>query len=126
MPPSWISRAKFVAQYLSKKYVYSPEAGAACGARVVEVTGKLVARLKEQKKAGSPYYMGDSLTAMDVYGATVTTMFGALPPGQCDMDAGTRAAFEIRDAQTEAALDPILFEHRDMMYAKHLELPLSL
>jgi hypothetical protein len=30
------------------------------------------------------------------------------------------------DAQTEAALDPILFEHRDMMYAKHLELPLSL
>lgn len=30
------------------------------------------------------------------------------------------------DAQTEAALDPILFEHRDMIYAKHLELPLSL
>ena len=27
---------------------------------------------------------------------------------------------------TEAALDPILFEHRDMMYAEHLELPLSL
>jgi hypothetical protein len=37
-----------------------------------------------------------------------------------------RAAFEARDAQTEAALDPILFEHRDMMYAQYLELPLSL
>jgi hypothetical protein len=32
----------------------------------------------------------------------------------------------MRDAQTDAALDPILIEHRDMMYAKHLELSLSL
>jgi hypothetical protein len=53
-------------------------------------------------------------------------MFGALPPEQCKMDAAMRAAFEMRDAQTESALDPILFEHRDMMYAKHLELPLAL
>jgi hypothetical protein len=42
------------------------------------------------------------------------------------MEASSRAAFELRDAHTEAALDPILFEHRDMMYARHLELPLSL
>ena len=42
------------------------------------------------------------------------------------MEASTRAAFEMRDAQTEAALDPVLFEHWDMMYAEHLELPLSL
>ena len=35
-------------------------------------------------------------------------------------------AFETRDAQTEAALDSIMLEHRDMMYAQHLELPLSL
>ena len=42
------------------------------------------------------------------------------------MDAGTRAAFEALDAHTEAALDPLLLEHRDMMYANHLELPLTL
>ncbi len=42
------------------------------------------------------------------------------------MDASTRAAFEELDTQTGAALDPILFEHRDMMYAEYLELPLSL
>jgi hypothetical protein len=42
------------------------------------------------------------------------------------MDATTRAAFATLDAQIEAAFDPILFEHRDMMHAKHLELPLSL
>jgi hypothetical protein len=66
------------------------------------------------------------LTAVDIYSATFTAMFAPLPPDQCKMDASTRAAFETRDAQIEAALDPILFAHRDMMYAEHLELPLSL
>jgi hypothetical protein len=42
------------------------------------------------------------------------------------MEASMRQAFETRDAQIEAALDPILLEHRDMMYAEYLELPLSL
>lgn len=115
-----------VAKYLGKKYGYSPEAGAASGARVAALVGMLVARLKAQRAAGSRYYVGGSLTAVDVYSATFTAMFSPLPSGRCEMEASTRAAFESRDAQTEAALDPILFEHRDMMYADHLELPLSL
>jgi glutathione S-transferase len=115
-----------VAKYLGKKYGYSPQAGAASGARVAELVGMLVARLKAQRKAGSRYYVGGSLTAVDVYSATFTALFSPPPPEHCKMDPGARAAFETRDAQTEAALDPILFEHRDMMYAEHLELPLSL
>jgi hypothetical protein len=86
----------------------------------------LAARLKAQRKAGSRYYVGDSLSAVDVYSATFTGMFRPLPPEQCKMEPGTRAAFETRDSLTQAALDPILFEHRDMMYAEYLELPLSL
>lgn len=115
-----------VAEYLGRKYGYSPDIGVASGARVAQVLGMLVARLKAQREAGRRYYVGDSLTAVDVYSATFTAMFRPLPPDQCEMESSTRAAFESRDAQTEAALDPILFEHRDMMYAKHLELPLSL
>jgi hypothetical protein len=53
-------------------------------------------------------------------------MFAPLPPEHCKMDASSRAAFALRDGPTDAALDPILFEHREMMYARHLELPLSL
>jgi glutathione S-transferase len=115
-----------VAVYLGKKYGHSPEAGAASGARVAELVGMLVARLRAQREAGSRYHVGHSLTAVDVYSATFTAMFGPLPPDQCEMQPSTRAAFKTRDAQTEAALDPILFEHRDMMYAEHLELPLAL
>jgi glutathione S-transferase len=115
-----------VATYLAKKYGYSPESGAAAGARVVELLGMLAARLKAQRQAGSRYYVGNALTAMDVYSATFTAMFGPLPSGQCAMDASSRAAFETLDASTAAALDPILFEHRDMMYRERLELPLAL
>jgi len=53
-------------------------------------------------------------------------MFRPLPPAQCAMEPTTRAAFEACDDATQAALDPILFEHREMMYREHLELPLSL
>jgi glutathione S-transferase len=114
------------ANYLAKKYGYTPEAGASSGTRVVELLGMLAARLKVQREAGSRYYVGDSLTAMDIYSATVAAMFKPLPPHQCEIRASTRDAFETLDAQTEAALDPILFEHRDMMYTEYLELPLSL
>jgi glutathione S-transferase len=115
-----------VAKYLGRKYGYSPQAGASSGARVAGLLRMLVARLKAQREEGNRYYLGKSLTAVDIYCATVTAMFGPLPPFQCEMDLGTRVAFETLDAQTGAALDPILFEHRDMMYAEHLELPLSL
>lgn len=114
------------AKYLAKKYGYSPEAGAAAGTRVAQLLRMLGERLKSQRGAASRFYVGDAVTAADVYSATCMAMFRPLPPGQCDMDAGTRAAFETQDAQTGAALDPMLLEHRDMMYAQHLELPLAL
>lgn len=115
-----------VAKYLAKKYGYSPEAGAAAGPRVADLLGMLIARLKDQRRAGSRYYVGNSLTAADVYSATFAAMFDPLPAEQCRMDVSMRAAFGARDAYTDAALTPILLEHRDMMYREYLELPLSL
>ena len=115
-----------VAKYLAKRYGYSAEAGAAAGTRVAQLLEMLAARLKAQREAGSRYFLGASLTAVDIYAAAAMGAFAPLPPPQCEMDPATRIAFETRDAQTEAALAPILLAHRDMMYAQHLELPLSL
>jgi glutathione S-transferase len=115
-----------IAKYLGKKYGYTPETGAASTSRVAELLGMLGARLKAQHEKGSRYYVGNTLTAVDVYGATFMALFDPLPHEQCEMAASTRAAFETRDAPTEAALDPMLFGHRDMMYTEYLELPLSL
>lgn len=115
-----------VAAYLAKKYGHNAETGATAGARVVALLGSLASRLKTQRDAGSDYYVGDVLTAVDVYAAAVLALFRPLPQDVCAMDAATRAALETLDAPTAAALDPLLFAHRDMMYARHLELPLSL
>jgi glutathione S-transferase len=115
-----------VAGYLAKKYGHSVEAGARAGGRVVEQLGRLASRLKAQHDAGSSYFVGDALTAADIYAATVMALFRPLPQDVCAMDAGTRAALETIDAPTAAALEPVLLAHRDMMYARYLELPLSL
>lgn len=114
------------AKYLGKKYGYRPEAGAAAGDRVHQLLSMLATRLKAQRAAGSRYFVGDSLTAADVYGATFLALLKPLPQDVCAMDAATRAAFETRDPATDAALDPVLLEHREMMYRDHLALPLSL
>ena len=115
-----------VAAYLAKKYGHSPETGSAAGARVVALLEMLAARLKAQRTAGSRYYVGNALSAVDVYSATFMALLSPLPQSQCAMDAGSRAAFETLDAATGAALDPMLLEHRDMMYREWLVLPLSL
>ena len=115
-----------VGAYLGKKYGYSTEAGDGATDRVVVLLGQLAERLKAQQAAGSRYFVGESLTAVDVYAATALALFRPLPESQCAMDPKTRASLETRDDATDAALDPVLFAHRDRMYAEHLELPLSL
>ena len=115
-----------VAKYLGKKYGYTPETGVASTSRVAKLLGMLGARLKAQDAKGSAFYVGNSLTAVDVYSATFMALFDPLPQRQCAMSTEVRAAFATLDEETRAALDPILLQHRDMIYAKHLELPLSL
>lgn len=115
-----------VAKYLGKKYGYRPETGATATGRVAALLSMLGTRLKSQHEKGSRYYVGHSLTAVDIYSATFMGLFRPFPQEQCAMSAGIRAALETRDVQTEAALDPILLQHRDMMYEEYLELPLRL
>lgn len=115
-----------VAAYIGKKYGYTPQAGEAATARVVALLAMLANHLKAQRAAGREYFIGNSLTAVDVYSATFMGLMRPLPHDVCAMDAATRQAFEFREPKTDAALDEVLLAHRAMMYERHLELPLSL
>lgn len=115
-----------VAAYLGKKYGYAVEDADTYGGRIADILNSLAERLHTQQKAGSNYYVGNALTALDIYSATAMAMFDPLPPSQCAMDPVMRAAFNSRDSRTGTALDPILVEHRNKLYAKYLELPLQL
>jgi glutathione S-transferase len=115
-----------VAQYLGGKYGYAAADGPEYSQRVFELLGEFAGRLRAQRDAGSPYYLGGALCAVDVYSAVFMALFKPLPEAMCEMHPAARTAFEWLDDETRAALDPILLEHRDMMYARHLPLPLSL
>lgn len=114
-----------VATYLGRKYGYSPARAQQYSDRVAALLHMLVKRLRSQQASGG-YLCGSRMTVADIYCATTMALFRPLPPEICEMQLPLRAAFETQDEQTAAALDPVLFEHRDRMYAKHLELPLSL
>ena len=115
-----------VAEYLASKYGYRTEDAGTNQARVVSILGMLIGRLKLQRDAGSRFYLGDSISAVDIYSATFMALLKPLPPEYCPMPEAMRKAFHNSDPETEKALDPILFEHRDYIYDEFLELPLSL
>ncbi|MCC5887883.1 MAG: hypothetical protein JJT88_15725 [Gammaproteobacteria bacterium] len=64
---------------LARKYGYSEEASVAAPAKVAEVIRLVDRRLEAQASRGSPYLVGDGITAVDVYWATLS-MTVALPP----------------------------------------------
>jgi glutathione S-transferase len=114
------------AHYLAPRYGYRPDNADEARRRVVEVLGVLARRLRAQRDAGSRFYLGDALSALDVYAAAFMAMFRPLPPEQCPMPEVLRKAFETLDAETHQALDPLLLEHRDCVYREYLELPMTI
>jgi len=115
-----------VAQYLSGKYGYRAVEAARHPGRVIGLLGMLAGVLHEQQQRGSRFYVGEALSAVDIYSATAMAMFKPLPPEQCPMMDFIRPTLEAMDAETAKALDPILLEHRDVVYREFLELPLTL
>jgi glutathione S-transferase len=115
-----------VANYLAPKYGYRAEEAEDYTARVVSLLGMLSSYLRAQHEAGNRYYLGEALSAVDIYSATFLALVEPLAAEHCPMPDAMRAAFATRDDATERALDPILLEHRDFVYENHLELPLSL
>jgi len=65
---------------LGRKYGYSDEASAAAPAKIAEVITLIDTRLIRQAERGSRYLVGDSLTAADIYWATMSMCVMATPP----------------------------------------------
>ena len=72
------------------------------------------------------FFIGDSLSAMDVYWAAFSNAMKPLAPDLCPMPEMIREMFTITDPAIVAATKPILFEHRDFIFKNYLELPVDL
>jgi glutathione S-transferase len=115
-----------VSAYLGKKYGYTPEIGTRAAERVAAGLAALAARLEQQKERTSRFFIGDSLSAMDIYWATFSNMLKPLPPEQMPMPERIRTMFTASDPTVVAALKPVLIEHRDFIFKNYLELPVDL
>ena len=65
---------------LGRKYGYSEESSSTAPAKIAEVIGLIDGRLEAQEKLGSRYLVGDSLTAADIYWATLSMSALPVPP----------------------------------------------
>ncbi len=65
---------------LGRKYGYSNEASAAAPEKIVKIISLIDACLQRQAERGSPYLVGDSLTAADIYWATMSMSVMSTPP----------------------------------------------
>ena len=106
---------------------YSASVGGAAEApdRCADIVRMLAARLHRQKAEGSPYLVGYSPTAADFYWMVFSMALDPLPHEVNPMPDWMRMAYDMIGPVLEGVKDPILLEHRDMMYARHSKLPLE-
>ena len=104
-------------------YQYDSDVIASAKEKVETFLAYFTELLQEQKKQGSDYIIGDNLTAVDLCWAAFSNMLQSLPEADNPMPNGLRQSWAIL-AKNINAYDPILINHRDRIFAKHLSLPL--
>ncbi len=111
---------------LGAKYGYSADAAQAAPARVAAILDGLSELLESSRASGNRYFIGRSLTALDIYWATFSHLIDPLPPDQCPMIEAARPMYRNTHPGVAAATRPSLMEHREFVYREHLGLPMDL
>jgi glutathione S-transferase len=106
-------------------YGYSADNVAAAPAKIMPILQALSARLHAQKQAGSRYFIGDQLSALDLYWANMSQIIDPYPPDKNPMPNFLRTMWVPVRSAVESAIDPLLIEHRDFIFEQHLSLPLD-
>ena len=93
--------------------------------RCADIVTYLANRLKDQKTKGSPYLVGDKLTAADIYWAAFSVLYDTHSKENNPMPDVIHEAFAACDDRLDAARDPILLEHRDYIYKNYMTYPID-
>ncbi len=118
-------RGRKLFDYLANKYGYDEAAANAAPARIAGILDALRARLEAQRARGSRFFIGDRLSALDIYWAAFAALIDPLPDEVCRLSPGFRQVYTNTDPTIKAATAPVLLEHRDFVYRNYLELPLD-
>lgn len=121
-PPS---AGSFDATRMTQSYGARPESIARGPARVISVLNGLARQLRRQEAIGSEYLVGNGVTACDLHWAAFAGFVAPLPPKVCPMPEFMRSNYSHLTPDIAAALDPLLLRHRDMIYERHIGLPMD-
>jgi glutathione S-transferase len=117
--------ATYDRERMTRSYGVNPETIARAPKRMVQIMTGLATQLHKQKAAGSDYLIGQQLSACDLHWAALSLFVSPLPPEQCAMPDFMRENYSHLTPELAAGLDPILLEHRDLVYRRHIPLPLD-
>lgn len=118
-PPPNISR-------MGSKYGYNESDAKAAGERTAASLKALATQLQSQYARGVRYFVGNALSALDIYWASFANLLDPLPKEQCPMPEAWRPSFVATDPVIKAALDPLLLEHRSRIFREHFRDPMEL
>jgi len=110
---------------LIDKYGFNASNAAAAGGRIAATLRMLAAELKAQQARGVPFFVGEALSAVDIWWVATANILAPLPTAQCPMREASRAGFTASDPAIVAALDPVLVAHRDRIFAAHFRDPME-
>jgi glutathione S-transferase len=93
--------------------------------RAAAVVKMLSGQLRAQRLKGSPFFVGNAVSAADIYWACFSSMLEPFPEAFCRPPAGYTgdhpAILAAQHPLIMAARDSLLTEHRDMMFTQYLE-----
>lgn len=112
-------------EILHRQYGASRDQVEQAPTRAATVLRFLADTLHAQKGRGSAYFVGDALTAADIFWACMSIGVHQLPDDWSATPGFLRKVWKQMGDQLQDALDPILIEHRDRIYQTYLKLPLD-
>jgi glutathione S-transferase len=118
-PPAGVSR-------MGDKYGFNQHDAKAAGERTAASLSALATQLKSQYARGVNYFVGDAVSALDIYWTAFANLLDPLPKEQNPMSEGLRRGFTASDPVIKAAMDPILLEHRSRIFRQYFRDPMEL
>jgi glutathione S-transferase len=117
--------AKYDMKRMTQTYGVSSETIERAPKRMISIMQGLARQLHKQRNAGSDYLVGNRLSACDLHWAAFAGFIAPLPPDLCPMPDFMRDNYTHLTLELAEALDPILLEHRDRIYQRHIQLPMD-
>jgi hypothetical protein len=118
-PPPQIAR-------MGSKYGQNGVDLKAAGERIAGSLKALGAQLETQYARGVHFFIGDALSALDIYWTAFANLLDPLPKEQCPMPEGYRPGFTVSDPIVKGALTPLLLEHRSRIFREYFRNPMEL